>query len=54
MHAPGLFDLDDGGHSVVTADPVPRDQEEAAYAAEAGCPEQAISVELAHAGQVHP
>jgi ferredoxin len=54
MHAPGLFDLDAEGHSVVVADPVPGGLGEAAYTAEAGCPEEAITVEprrLAHAGQ---
>jgi len=54
MHAPDLFDLDDEGHSFVIADPVPSGLDEAAYAAEAGCPEEAITVEprrLAHAGQ---
>ena len=54
MHAPGLFDLDEEGRSFVIADPVPGDLDEAAYTAEAGCPEEAIAVEPrrpAHAGQ---
>ena len=54
MHAPDLFDLDDEGHSFVIADPVPGGLDEAAYKAEAGCPEEAITVEprrLAHARQ---
>jgi len=54
MHAPELFDLDDGGHAVVVADLVPGGLDEAAYMAEAGCPEEAITVgprRRAHAGQ---
>ena len=54
MHAPDLFDLDDEGHSFVIADPVPGGLDEAAYTAEAGCPEEAIAVEPrrpVHAGQ---
>ena len=54
MHAPELFDLDDGGHAFVVADPVPDGLDEAAYQAEAGCPEEAITAEPrqpAHAGQ---
>jgi ferredoxin len=54
MHAPELFDLDDGGHAVVLADPVPGRLDDAAYEAEAGCPEEAITAEPrrpVHAGQ---
>ena len=55
MHAPDLFDLDDEGHSFVVADAVPAGLDEAAYTAEAGCPEEAITVEPrrpAHASEV--
>jgi ferredoxin len=45
MNAPDLFDLDDEGHSRVLADPVPAGLDGAARAAEAGCPERAITVD---------
>ena len=54
MHAPDLFDLDDEGHSVVIADPVPGGLGRVCRLAEAGCPEEAITVEPrrpVHAGQ---
>ena len=46
--------LNTGQPSVVIADPVPGGLDDAAYTAEAGCPEEAIAVEPrrpAHAGQ---
>jgi len=40
--APDLFDLDDDDYAVVTADPVPADQEEVAEQAIAECPRAAL------------
>jgi ferredoxin len=43
--APELFGEDERGHSVLERDEVPSDLEERARAAEANCPERAISIE---------
>lgn len=40
--APDLFDLDDEDYAVVTADPVPADQEGVAEQAIAECPRAAL------------
>jgi ferredoxin len=42
--APEVFDLDEGGYSVVIAEHVPADLEAAVSNAIANCPERAISV----------
>jgi len=40
--APDVFDLDDDDYAVVTADPVPADQEELTEQAIAECPRAAL------------
>jgi ferredoxin len=42
--APVLFDPDDQGHGLVSVDPLPPDQLDAARSAVRNCPEQAISL----------
>lgn len=42
--APDVFDEDDIGHALVTADPVPVDDENAARRAAANCPQRAITL----------
>lgn len=47
MAAPDLFDLsEEDGYAVASAVIVPADREAAARHAEAGCPEQAIKVDV--------
>jgi ferredoxin len=41
--APNLFELDDDDYAVVTADPVPADQEDLAEQAIAECPRAALN-----------
>jgi len=43
--APGLFDSDDEGYSVLKVADVPAELEAEARAGEANCPERAISIE---------
>ena len=46
MQAPELFELrEEDGHSVVKDEEVPKEREEAARRAAAGCPENAIEIE---------
>ncbi len=46
MQAPELFELrEEDGHSVVKDEEVPKELEEAARRAAAGCPENAIEIE---------
>jgi ferredoxin len=41
--APDLFQLDEDEYAIVTADPIPADQEELALQAIADCPRAALS-----------
>jgi ferredoxin len=43
--APDLFDLDDDDYAVLTADPIPADQEQLAEQAIAECPRAALARE---------